>query len=303
MKSVSRNLTLLTLCAATGTGAAGGAHASSMPLGIWTDEDGRAAIEVRQCGNALCGFIVWVRDKKDQHGCGKQIMGNVVHDGNGWDNGWIINPKDLKKYSVALEPLNANTVKVVGYSGIKLFSESTILTRVTHDIERCDRPAAPRVITASATPSKWRASVAQAPAKRQATKPAAKPAVASAIQVASAQATPSNDAVDTPARKTPVIATVAVKRVPIWTGPTNAPAPERKPEVILASYEAPAVVEEPVIVAPAPQLAQRPRIDMPPPMALGRGVDDVEQPQEVAQNDCGLREQFFALFGATCKKK
>lgn len=230
-----------------------------MPLGIWADEEGRGAVEVRQCGNTLCGYVVWVRDSKDRHGCGKQLMGNVQRTGSGWDNGWIVSPDDGTKYSVALEPINRNTVQVIGYMGTRLFSETMTWTRVTGDIERCDRPAAspaPRVIAASV---QRKGSTAGATRKA--------PAVAAAVQ----------------------------RKEPIWTGPRSAPAPHRKP-IIVASLE-------PEIVAPAPILAQRPRRDLlPPAMGLGRSPN-AELEQASAENDCGLRAQFFALFGATCKKR
>ena len=153
MKLLAQNLALLTLCAATGTAGAARAQGSDYPLGIWTDEEGRGAVEVRTCGNSLCGYVVWVRDAKDRHGCGKQLMGNVTRSGSGWDNGWIISPDNGSKYSVALEPLSRNSIKVIGYMGMRLFSQSMTWTRVTGDIERCDRPtpaSKPRVITASA---------------------------------------------------------------------------------------------------------------------------------------------------------
>ena len=61
---------------------------------------------------------------------------------------------------------------------------------------------------------------------------------------------------------------------------------------------------EPQIVAPTPVWAERPRRDaLPPAMGLGRGTDEVLEQQAAAENDCGLRAQFFALFGATCKKR
>ncbi|SDP08286.1 Uncharacterized conserved protein, DUF2147 family [Filomicrobium insigne] len=260
MKFSAQKLALVTLCAATGGLASVPAYSAGAPLGVWVDEEGRGAVEVRECGARLCGYVVWVRDRKDRHGCGRQLMGDVVEVASGWDNGWIASPDDGTKYSVALEPVNRSTMKVIGYSGSKFFSKTMIWRRAPNNIERCDKPAA-EVITASATPK------------------------------------------------------VAPKKEPVWTGPRDAPAPQRKPLVVAA-------MSEPAIVAPAPTLAQRPR-PLPQAMGLGRGTDDIvvvrtrvasaaetgTSPDTRADaalndNDCGLRAPFFALFGAsTCGKK
>lgn len=208
MKLLTRNLALFTICAATGAAAANSAFGAEAPLGIWVDEDGRGAVEVRMCGNTLCGFVVWVRDPKDRHGCGQQLMGNVMKTSSGWDYGWIASPDDGQKYSVALEPLSRNTVRVIGYAGSKLFSKSMIWTRVNGKIERCDEPAAtPRAITASVQ-----------------TKP-------------SVTATKHNARV--------VKASVA-KSEPPATGPRYAPAPERKP-IIVASLEPEIIAPAPIL--------------------------------------------------------
>lgn len=262
VKFSAHKLALLTFCAATGVVAAIPAHSSTSPLGIWVDEEKRGAVEVRRCGNSLCGYVVWVRDAKDRHGCGQQLMGGVTPAGSGWDNGWIASPEDGTKYNVAIEPVSQNHMKVIGYAGTKLFSKTMIWTRLTSKIERCDTPPQPKVITASLTPA------------QAATSKAAKTKAAPAKAVAS--------------------------------GPRSAPTPDRKPQIVPAVFE-------PEIVPPEPILAQRPRSALPPPMALGRGVDDdigmtPDDNAEVAQaattaNDCGLRAPFFALFGSACAKR
>lgn len=275
VKFSAHKLALLTLCAATGVVAAHPAYSASDPLGIWVDEDKRGAVEVRRCGNSLCGYVVWVRDPKDRHGCGQQLMGDVVRTGSGWDNGWIASPEDGSKYSVAIEPVSQNSLKVIGYAGSKLFSKTMMWTRANGKVERCDTPPEPKVITASLTPSK------------------------AAAPVAKSKAAPAK---------------------PIASGPRSAPAPHRKPATLLVSLE-------PEIVAPAPILAQRPRSALPPPMALGRGVDVIDMTADdgadvfsdagesaadngaVAQqhattaNDCGLRAPFFALFASACANR
>ena len=74
------------------------------PLGLWIDHTGRGAVEIINCGNDLCGRIVWLQDPNDKNGrplrdtlnedaskrgkpiCGLQVIGGVqkrvflVHD-------------------------------------------------------------------------------------------------------------------------------------------------------------------------------------------------------------------------------
>lgn len=117
------------------------ANAGGSPVGIWVDAKGRGAVEIKECGrNTLCGHIVWVSDKTERKGCGKQLLGNVRKvDASAWDNGWIIDPDDMKKYDVALEPVNARQLKVTGYMGTKFFSQDFYWTRAPANLERCDR--------------------------------------------------------------------------------------------------------------------------------------------------------------------
>jgi len=119
----------------------GEANAGQSPVGVWLDAKGRGAVEIKECGrNMLCGHIVWVRNQREQHGCGQQLIGNVRKIGAGsWDNGWIIDPDDRKKYDVALEPMSPTQLKVTGYMGSKLFSQDLYWTRAPANLERCDR--------------------------------------------------------------------------------------------------------------------------------------------------------------------
>lgn len=125
---------VLTLGAAMPTAAAAGD-----PKGIWLDDDGRGAIEIASCGKALCGKVVWVKSARDRHGCGKAILGDVKPAGSGrWDYGWIFDPARGRRFDVELTPVGANRLRVTGYAGIKLFSESRMWTRAPADLQRCD---------------------------------------------------------------------------------------------------------------------------------------------------------------------
>ena len=108
------------------------------PTGVWINDTGRGAVEIKPCGNGLCGHVVWLKDSSDAKGCGKQIIGDAEPDGDGhWGNGWIYSPEKRKNYDVELTPLKNGTLQVVGYAGTKLFSRTMIWTRAAADLQRC----------------------------------------------------------------------------------------------------------------------------------------------------------------------
>lgn len=135
-------------------GAAHAAYAAD-PAGVWMDDTGRGAVEIKSCGKNLCGHVVAVKSASDTKGCGKQIIGDAQPAGGGlWGNGWIYSPERRKNYDVELKPLSDGTLRVVGYAGTKLFSRTMIWTRAPADLKRCDQveaKAAP-VETAKVSP-------------------------------------------------------------------------------------------------------------------------------------------------------
>jgi len=120
---------------------AASAASAADPTGIWINDTGRGAIEIKACGNALCGNVVWVKDTGDAKGCGKQIIGNVMPTGGGlWDNGWIYSPERGRKYNVELKPLANGTLRVTGYAGMRFLSKTMIWTRAPADLQLCNQP-------------------------------------------------------------------------------------------------------------------------------------------------------------------
>lgn len=119
-------------------GAFESASAASDPTGIWINDTGRGAIEIKPCGNALCGNVVWVKDASDAKGCGKQIIGDAAPAGDGrWDNGWIYSPERGRKYNVELTPLANGKLQVMGYAGLRFLSRTMIWTRAPADLQLC----------------------------------------------------------------------------------------------------------------------------------------------------------------------
>ena len=151
----------------------GSSHAVSSPIGIWIDHTGRGAVEITECGANLCGRVVWLKDSTNKKACGTQIIGNAKPVGKDtWDGGWIYDPEKDAKYSVELKPIGADKLRVVGYMGSKLFSETMIWKRAAIDLERCD--AAEPDTTATLAPSSKKA--APAPTDEAAPQPRDNPA-------------------------------------------------------------------------------------------------------------------------------
>lgn len=109
------------------------------PTGVWVDHTGTGAVEITRCGTSLCGRVVWVKDTNDRSACGMQIIGGSAREiaGGRWDGGWIYDPDVKRKYSVELTAVSAGQLKVMGYEGSKLFSETMIWRRAPADLKRC----------------------------------------------------------------------------------------------------------------------------------------------------------------------
>ncbi len=135
------------------------ARAAQDPTGVWLNDTGRGAIEIKNCNTGLCGHVVWVKAGVDSLGCGKQIIGEVQNSGNGtWEGGWIYNPDKKKRYDVELEPQGNGTLKVTGFAGVRFLSRTMIWKRAPQDLVRCDAqaadaaPAKATIVTAGAAP-------------------------------------------------------------------------------------------------------------------------------------------------------
>lgn len=125
--------------------------------GLWLDHGGKAAIEVKGCGGEMCGNIVWLKDPLDPRGkpwtdmlnpdkakrkqpvCGLQIIGGLKPGSNGsWQDGWIYDPEEGKNFNVELSLSDTNTLKVFGYAGVRLLSETMHWKRMAGEAQqRC----------------------------------------------------------------------------------------------------------------------------------------------------------------------
>ena len=168
MRYESRGLRAAALAA--GLLSAAPALAAGDPQGIWMNDTGRGAIEIKDCGGKLCGHVVWVKDPAaDAKGCGRQIIGDLVSAGSGvWggDNAWIYSPEKKKNFNVEITPLADGKLKVKGYAGLSFLSKTMIWTKAPDDLQRCSTEEA------AATPAPG-TTTAPAPATGGEAKPAA----------------------------------------------------------------------------------------------------------------------------------
>lgn len=130
--------------------------ASSGVEGVWYDDTGQGAVEIRRCGDRLCGHIVWLKDPIDKDGrpliddlnpearnrnrpiCGLKVIGQLERQRDGsWDGGWIYDPKQGKSFDVMLTLKAPSQLVVTGYLGVKFLSESFVWRRAPQGLPRC----------------------------------------------------------------------------------------------------------------------------------------------------------------------
>jgi uncharacterized protein (DUF2147 family) len=112
--------------------------------GLWIDHTGRGVVEIKPCGDSLCGRIAWVKaglPTKDAQGrklCGLQIIGDVKRQSDGsWDNGWIYRPDDDGKFSLQIKLTSPDRLQILGYLGMKMLGETYVWKRAPADQPRC----------------------------------------------------------------------------------------------------------------------------------------------------------------------
>ncbi|MCL4764752.1 MAG: DUF2147 domain-containing protein [Hyphomicrobiaceae bacterium] len=183
------NRLLGTAAAAAVLLSAASASASPDPRGVWIDHTGRGAVEITDCGAALCGRVVWLKDAGNEKACGIQILGNVKAAGTGiWDNGWIYDPEQDSKFSVELKPMGPEKLRVLGYLGTKLFSETMYWKRAPVDLQRCGAKQTTAALTPPASP------VAAPPPVKTGPTPPPAPTATTDGEAAAAPAAPSDAA-------------------------------------------------------------------------------------------------------------
>jgi len=80
------------------------------------------------------------RSRRDQLMCGLLLMGGfkpAEPEGKAWSDGWVYDPDSGSTYSGDISVVDAHTVTLRGYVGIKLFGKTLTLRRSTEIPARC----------------------------------------------------------------------------------------------------------------------------------------------------------------------
>ena len=140
-----RSLALLTVLALTGSGSAFAAE----PTGTWLTQTGTSRIRVADCGGALCGTIVWLKEpndpdtgkpktdknnsdaaKRSRPLLGVQIVLGMKPAGAGKWTGQVYNAEDGKTYSGNLTYSGGDSLQLQGCALGGLVCKSQTWTKV-----------------------------------------------------------------------------------------------------------------------------------------------------------------------------
>jgi uncharacterized protein (DUF2147 family) len=130
-------------------------HAES-PVGVWYAEGGAAKVGIEECGDELCGRVLWLRSPLDEYGCplrdehnpdpglrvrmveGLDILRGLTrrHDGT-WGDGRIYDPASGYTYRCQLALDGPDRIQLRGYVGIPLVGRTTTWIRVGAEQRAC----------------------------------------------------------------------------------------------------------------------------------------------------------------------
>ena len=124
--------------------------------GIWLDDEARAGVELKPCGDQLCGSIVWLKNPLSPEGkpwtdklnpdeskrarpvCGLQVMGDLKKvDNGGWSGGWVYDPEEGKQFDLDLSMKGNDILVVRGFWKVKMLGETYEWKRMPADTPRC----------------------------------------------------------------------------------------------------------------------------------------------------------------------
>ena len=132
--------------------------AAASPVGRWYAEGGAAQVEIRSCGEALCGRVVWLRSPLDEDGCrvrdrhnpevsrrSQPVVGLEILQGlqkssdreDVWEGGTIYDPTTGHTYRARLSIEGDSRLEVRGYLGIPLLGRTTRWFRVGAEEQLC----------------------------------------------------------------------------------------------------------------------------------------------------------------------
>jgi uncharacterized protein (DUF2147 family) len=125
---------------------------AAVPQGVWLI-DGKAAVQIYDCGGLMCGRILWLLVPRNALGqldrdyrnpdpalqqrplCGLTMIWGLRPDGpNHWRDGWFYNPHDGTTYRASAQLQSADVITARLYLGIPLFGQTKTLVRVPHGV-------------------------------------------------------------------------------------------------------------------------------------------------------------------------
>ena len=104
---------LRTLAIVAVAASAGAPAQASDALGVWLREDGKSKVKFSACGVALCGIVVWNRDKDAPAHIGQKVFYDMAPAGENLWKGSAFNPEDGNTYSGKLK-LSGGTLTTSG---------------------------------------------------------------------------------------------------------------------------------------------------------------------------------------------
>jgi uncharacterized protein (DUF2147 family) len=151
MMAVVRRLPVLCIAVVLSLSVSTGSAWAAGPVGLWLTEGGKSRVEITQCGEMLCGTIVWLKEPLDENSkekvdknnpddalksrrlVGLKLLNGFVpgNEDGVWVKGTIYNPEDGDTYKCTMRLNEEGNLKVRGYVGIPLFGKTQIWTRVS----------------------------------------------------------------------------------------------------------------------------------------------------------------------------
>jgi uncharacterized protein (DUF2147 family) len=125
---------------------------ASEAFGTWLVENGKAVVEIKQCGSDVCGQLIWLRDDANQYDyknpnfsdrnkplCNIRLLWGFKDLGNGrYEDGQIYKADDGDIYNANMNLVEQNKLHLRGYVGIPILGKSQYWTRVNPaDYKRC----------------------------------------------------------------------------------------------------------------------------------------------------------------------
>jgi uncharacterized protein (DUF2147 family) len=123
--------------------------------GVWLTDRGDGAVELKPCGNELCGTVYSIirlpdpsrppidarneqPERRSRPLCGMPIIGGMRKLGpDKWGEGWIYDPHVGKTYGAELTLQNPNVFAIYGYVGSRLIGRTVLWTRADGQLNKC----------------------------------------------------------------------------------------------------------------------------------------------------------------------